>query len=73
MRPTERDALTSHVAKKDVVYLILKRVMNIWVAITGALITLLLSIIGYPVTRNRLSGAGQVSGLLIPDHRCFAP
>ena len=47
MRPKERDALTGHVAKKDVVYEIFKRVMNTGVAITGALITLLLSIIGY--------------------------
>ena len=39
--------LTSHVAKEDVIYEIFKRVMNIGVAITGALIALLLSIIGY--------------------------
>ena len=37
----------SHVAKEDVVYEIFKRVMNTGVAITGALIALLLSIIGY--------------------------
>jgi len=42
-----RDALTGHVAKEDVVYEIFKRVMNTGVAITGALIALLLSIIGY--------------------------
>jgi hypothetical protein len=42
-----RDALTSHVAKEDVVYEIFKRVMNTGVTITGALIALLLSIIGY--------------------------
>jgi len=42
-----RDALTSHVAKEDVIYEIFKRVMNTGVVITGALITLLLSIIGY--------------------------
>jgi hypothetical protein len=42
-----RDALTGHVAKEDVVYEIFKRVMNTGVTITGALIALLLSIIGY--------------------------
>ncbi len=42
-----RDALTGHVAKEDVIYEILKRVMNTGVTITGALIGLLLSIIGY--------------------------
>ncbi len=42
-----RDALTGHVAKEEVVYEIFKRVMNTGVAITGALIALLLSIIGY--------------------------
>ena len=42
-----RDTLTSHVAKEDVIYEIFKRVMNTGVVITGALITLLLSIIGY--------------------------
>jgi hypothetical protein len=42
-----RDALTGHVAKEDVVYEIFKRVMNTGVAITGSLIALLLSIIGY--------------------------
>jgi hypothetical protein len=42
-----RDALTSHVAKEDVMYEIFKRVMNTGVTITGALIALLLSIIGY--------------------------
>ncbi len=45
-----RDALTSHVAKEDVVYEIFKRVMNTGVTITGALIALLLSIIGYLLT-----------------------
>src|SRR5512134_1892564 len=42
-----RDALTSHVAKEDVVYEISKRVMNTGVSITSALIALLLAIIGY--------------------------
>ena len=42
-----RDALTGHVAKEDVIYEIVKRVMNTGVTITGALIALLLSIIGY--------------------------
>ena len=42
-----RDAPTSHVAKEDVVYEIFKRVMNTGVSITGALIALLLAIIGY--------------------------
>ena len=42
-----RDALTSHVAKEDVIYEIFKRVMNTGVTITGALIALLLSVIGY--------------------------
>ena len=42
-----RDALTSHVAKEDVIYEIFKRVMNTGVTITGTLIALLLSIIGY--------------------------
>jgi hypothetical protein len=42
-----RDALTSHVAKEDVLYEIFKRVMNTGVSITGALIALLLAIIGY--------------------------
>ena len=42
-----RDALTSHVAKEDVIYEIFKWVMNTGVTITGALIALLLSIIGY--------------------------
>ncbi|MBK8909037.1 MAG: hypothetical protein IPM60_14420 [Rhodospirillales bacterium] len=44
---TIRDAVTSHVAKEDVIYEIFKRVMNTGVAITGALILILLSIIGY--------------------------
>ena len=42
-----RDALTSHVAKENVIYEIFKRVMNTGVSITGALIALLLAIIGY--------------------------
>ena len=42
-----RDALTGHVAKEDVIYEIVKQVMNTGVTITGALIALLLSIIGY--------------------------
>ena len=42
-----RDALTGHVAKEDVIYEIFKRVMNTGVTITGALIAILLSIIGY--------------------------
>jgi hypothetical protein len=42
-----RDTLTSHVAKEDVVYEIFKRVMNTGVSITGALIALMLAIIGY--------------------------
>ena len=42
-----RDALTSHVAKEDVIYEIFKRVMNTGVSITGALIALLPAIIGY--------------------------
>jgi uncharacterized protein YpuA (DUF1002 family) len=37
-----RDALTSHVAKEDVVYEIFKRVMNTGVSITGAIIGYLL-------------------------------
>ncbi|MGZ8409642.1 MAG: hypothetical protein ACXWVS_06935 [Hyphomicrobium sp.] len=39
--------MTSHVAKEDVVYEIFERVMNTGVSITGALIALLLAIIGY--------------------------
>ena len=46
-----RDALTSHVAKEDVIYEIFKRVMNTGVTITGALIALLVSIIGYLLVR----------------------
>ena len=42
-----QDALTSHVAKEDVIYEILKRAMNTSVTLAGALIALLLSIIGY--------------------------
>ncbi len=56
-----RDALTGHVAKEDVIYEIFKRVMNTGVAITGALIALLLSIIGYllvnPVSLGYRAGA----------------
>ena len=44
-----RDALTGHVAKEDVIF---KRVMNTGVTITGALIALLLSIIGYLLTNQ---------------------
>lgn len=42
-----RYTLTSHVAKEDVIYEIFKRMMHTGVAVSGALITLLLSIIGY--------------------------
>ncbi len=42
-----RDTLTGHVAREDVLHEIFKRVMNTGVAITGALVMLLLSIIGY--------------------------
>jgi iron-sulfur cluster repair protein YtfE (RIC family) len=42
-----RETLTSHVAKEDVIYEIFKRLMNTGVSITGALIALLLAIIGY--------------------------
>ena len=42
-----RDAVTGHDSKEDVIYEIVKRVMNTGVTITGALIALLLSIIGY--------------------------
>ena len=42
-----RDALTGHVAKEEVIYEIFKRAMNTGVAITGALIAPLLSVIGY--------------------------
>jgi hypothetical protein len=42
-----RDALTNQIAKEDVVYEIFKRVMNTGASITGALIALLLAIIGY--------------------------
>jgi hypothetical protein len=44
---TIRSTVTSHVAKEDLIYEIFKRVMNTGVTITGALIALLLSIIGY--------------------------
>ena len=42
-----RDSLNSHLAKEDVIYEIFKRVMNAGLAITGALVGLLLTIIGY--------------------------
>src|SRR5512134_2755062 len=56
------DALTSHVAKEDVVYEIFKRV-NTGVSITGALIELLLAIICY-VLVNPVVGlhGGQAAG-----------
>jgi hypothetical protein len=44
---TIRSTVVSHVAKEDVIYEIFKRVMNTGVTITGALIALLLSVIGY--------------------------
>jgi hypothetical protein len=44
---TIRDTLTGHVAKEDVVYEIFRRVLGIGVAAAGALIALLLSIVGY--------------------------
>jgi hypothetical protein len=42
-----RNAWSDGPAKEDVIYEIFKRVMNTGVTITGALIALLLSIIGY--------------------------
>jgi iron-sulfur cluster repair protein YtfE (RIC family) len=42
-----RETLTSHVAKEDVILEMFKRVMNTGVTITGALVAILLSIIGY--------------------------
>ena len=61
-----RDALTGHVAKEDVIYEIFKRVMNTGVTITGALIALLLSIIGYllvkPVGLQRADRGGVLFG-----------
>jgi hypothetical protein len=42
-----RDSLNSHLAKEDVIYEIFKRVMNVGIVITGGLVTVLLSIIGY--------------------------
>jgi hypothetical protein len=54
-----RDALTSHVAKEDVVYEIFKQVTNTGVSITGALIALLLSVIGY--CRSILFGCSERS------------
>ena len=53
-----RDALTGHVAKEDVIYEIFKRVMNTGVTITGALIALLLSIIGYLLGVNDVGPFG---------------
>ena len=44
---TIRSTVTSHVAKEDLVFEIFKRTLNTGVTITGALIALLLSIIGY--------------------------
>jgi hypothetical protein len=44
--PADPRRVTGDVAKEDVVYEIFKRVMNTGVTITGALIALLLSIIG---------------------------
>jgi hypothetical protein len=42
-----RDTLTSHVAKEEVIYEIFKRTLNTGITITGALLAILLSIIGY--------------------------
>ncbi len=42
-----REALTSHVAKEDEILEMFKRVMNTGVTVTGALVAVLLSIIGY--------------------------
>ncbi len=44
---TIRSTVTSHVAKEDLVFEIFKRTLNTGLTITGALIALLLSIIGY--------------------------
>jgi hypothetical protein len=44
---TIRSTVTSHVAKEDLLFEIFKRTLNTGVTITGALIALLLSIIGY--------------------------
>jgi hypothetical protein len=44
---TIRTTVTSHVAKEDLLFEIFKRTLNTGVTITGALIALLLSIIGY--------------------------
>ena len=42
-----RAALADHIAQEEVICEIFKQVMNIGVAITGALIALLLLIVGY--------------------------
>jgi hypothetical protein len=44
---TIRDQITAHVAKEDVMFEMFKRVMNTGVTVTGALLAVLLSIIGY--------------------------
>jgi hypothetical protein len=44
---TIRSTVTSRVAKEDLLFEIFKRTLNTGVTITGALIVLLLSIIGY--------------------------
>jgi hypothetical protein len=44
---TIRDQITAHVAKEDVMFEVFKRVMNAGVSVTGALLAVLLSIIGY--------------------------
>jgi type III secretory pathway lipoprotein EscJ len=48
-----REALTSHLAKEDVILEIFRRVMSIGVTITGALVAILLSIIGYLLVNPR--------------------
>jgi hypothetical protein len=71
-----RDALTGHVAKEDVVYEIFKRVMNTGVAITGALIALLLSIIGYGRQRTARGRCGSLllhRNGLAPSTPCRSP
>jgi hypothetical protein len=60
-----RNTLTSHVAKEDIVYEIFKRVMNTGVSITGALIALLLAIIGRPRPQ---SAPGRQLSLLQGEH-----
>ena len=44
---TINQAVTSHIAKEDLLFEIFKRTLNTGVAITGGLIALLVSIIGY--------------------------